>query len=146
MLPFVSALDVIDPVTAADVGIAVEIVISIDVYVTAAPAAAPAPVSAVPVTYRHTNSKTYKAGSHISARWIINRRIGVHRVRIPVNNNGIVLWYINNFRVRLLDNDHFFALNYLGLNLHLFARLECSFLLSLYSHSLDRVHYVLFLR
>jgi hypothetical protein len=48
VLPFIPALNVVDPVTSTDVRVAVEIVVHVDVDVVVSPARVPTPTSSSP--------------------------------------------------------------------------------------------------
>jgi hypothetical protein len=67
VLPFIAATaiaaDVVDPVSTADVRIAVEVVVPIDVDIAATPTTAPAPTATPGGTHGPTNAKRDCAGS-----------------------------------------------------------------------------------
>src|SRR5690242_4121277 len=109
----VTALDIVHAITTADVRIAIEIVIHVDVDIAAAPTATPTPAAAPRRTHGQTNTKRDGAGrNHGPGRgWIINRRIRIGRS--AVHDCRVVRRHINNLRIRLLDHNYFFALDYL---------------------------------
>ncbi len=139
---------VVDPVTALDVRVAVEVVIHVDIDVVATPAATPTPATAPPCgTHRNTDSKgDCTRGNHSSCRIrrIVNRRIRIGRR--AVNDCGIVAGHIDDLWIRLLDDDHLLVLHRLRLDLELLARLQCARALCLLAHALYRVHDVSLLR
>jgi hypothetical protein len=52
---------------------------------------------------------------------------------------------LDHLRARLLNNDHLFVLNRLGLYLHLFVRLQ-ALILGFLAHALDCRHHIRLLR
>src|SRR6186997_788159 len=98
----VATLNIIDPVTTADVRVAIEIVVDVDVDVIASPAGVPAPPAASPGSADgNSNAERDRARRNHSSR---RRRVVDWRVRVnrsAVNNRGTVGGHIDHLRIRL---------------------------------------------
>jgi hypothetical protein len=149
VLPFVSAAtiaaDVIHAIAAADVCIAIEVVVHVDVDIAASPAATPTPTAAPRSAHGQTDAKRDCACcNHCSRRWwIVNWWIRISRC--AVYNRRVIGRHVNNFRIRLFDHNHFLALNDLRLHFLLLVRRQRPRVLRLIPHTLDRVHHVFLL-
>jgi hypothetical protein len=134
------------PVAAANVGIAIEIIVVIDIDgVVAAPAAPIAPTATPHCAHRDTNAERYRHPRRIvSGRRVVNRRIGVHRWSI--HHDWIVRRYVHHLRIRLLDDNRALVFDDLGLYFLLLTRLQIASTLSLLTHPLDCIHHIVLLR
>jgi hypothetical protein len=133
-------------VAAANVGIAIEIIVVIDIDgVVAAPAAPIAPTATPHCAHRDTNAERYRHPRRIvSGRRVVNRRIGVHRWSI--HHDWIVRRYVHHLRIRLLDDNRALVFDDLGLYFLLLTRLQIASTLSLLTHPLDCIHHIVLLR
>lgn len=135
MLPLAPAL------AAIDVRIPVEIVIVVDVDVSTAP------IAITPVV--RPCGPQDDAGPHRESHPRHVSWIGIRVIRIcgrPVNNRRIVGGDVNNFRVRLLNNDDLLAsLHRLSFHSLLLAGLQSSFASRLSAHALHCIQHILLL-
>ena len=107
VLPFTAAhvgaipsLYVVHAITAADIRVAIEVVIHIDVDVITSPTAPPAPAAASPCSadcHSHTEGDRTRC-NYCSGRiwWVVNRWVWIDRRTI--NNRRVVRGNINNLR------------------------------------------------
>src|SRR5262245_3085930 len=113
VLPFVTSIA--DAGTAADVGaisatevgIAVEIIVYVDINVVMSPPTAPAPAAAPRSSHCHTDTKGDGAsGDHCPGRVgrVVNRGIRIRRRSI--NDCRIIAWHINHLRVCLFHHNY----------------------------------------
>ena len=123
--------------------VAVEIVIVVDVDV-----AAVVPIAITPVVVRPGSSQD-DASPHGESHSRHVSRIGIWVIGIggrAVNNRRIIGRNVNNFRVRLLnDDDLLVAFHRLGFHRLLLARLQRACALGLGAHALDRSQNILLL-
>jgi hypothetical protein len=128
------------PVAAANIGVAVEIVVLIDVnIVVATPAAAPAPAATPHCAHHYADAKRDgEAGRIVSGRRIVDGGIGVDRRAI--DHDGIIRGHVDDLGIRLLDHDDTFVFDDLGFHLLLLGGFQISFALSFLAHSLDCIH------
>jgi hypothetical protein len=127
------------PVAAANIGVAVEIIVLINVNIVAAPTAAPTPASAPHCAHHYADAKRDgETGRIVSGRRIIDGGIGVDRRAI--DHDGIIRGHVDDLGIRLLDHDDTFVFDDLGFYLLLLGRFQISFVLSFLAHSLDCIH------
>jgi len=128
-------------IASADICVAIEVVVAVDVDVVAAPTAVPAITSAPERSHRHTDTKGESHPSCvISWRRIIDRRIRVRRG--APHHRGIVRRYVNDFRTCRLDYNHAFVIDRLCFYLLLLGRLQIALLLGLLPHALYSGHHI----
>src|SRR5262249_15782288 len=105
VIPLITAAitNVVDAITALNVGIAVEVVIHVHVDVVAAPAATPTPAAAPGGAHGQPDSERDRTGGdHRSGRWICIRRVIDWWIRISgrrVDVLWIVRWDVDDLRV-----------------------------------------------
>ena len=143
MLP-VSAAALTGSIALASVDIvnivAIEIVVVVDRYVTAA-----VPIAIAPAT----SPSCAHCNAHSESERSVTRRINVWvRIRRRAIDHGwIVLWNVNNLRIGWLDNDYLFSsFNGLRFDCLLRGRLQISGAFRLSAHALNRVHHISLLR
>jgi hypothetical protein len=127
------------PITGVDV-IFVEVVIVVDVYVTAAVPIAVAPSSSPCRAKRQSGSKSERS---------ITRRIGVW-IRISglpaVNDRRTILRNVNDLWVRRFNDNHFLVVDCLRFDFLLRTCLQIPCALRFRAHALDRIHHIRLLR
>jgi hypothetical protein len=139
----IAAADVCCSIAAADVGIPIEIVIDVYVYVIMPPSAAVTPASAPGGAHSYSNAEGNRHPRHGPARrW----RRGVRVNGRAVNYCWIVAGNIDDLRIRLLNYDNGFVFHHLGLDLLLLGGFQISFFLCLLAHALHRIHDIALLR
>jgi hypothetical protein len=132
-------------IACADIRVAIEIVIAINVDVVAAPPAVPAITPAPKRSHRHTNTeRDCHACGVIPRRRIVDRRIRIDWR--TVHRDWIIGGHIHNLRTRRLDDDYTFVIDRLRLHLLLFGRLQIALLLGLLPHALHGRHHITLLR
>jgi hypothetical protein len=133
-------------VAAANVRIAIEIIVVIDIDgVVAAPAAAPAPAATPHCAHRDTNAERDRHPRRVVSRWrVVNRRIRVYRWSI--HHHWIVRRHIHHLRIRLFDDDRALVFDDLCLYFLLLTRLQIASTLSLLTHALNCIHHIVLLR
>jgi hypothetical protein len=133
------------PTAAANVRVAIEVIVDVDVDIATTPAAAPAPPATPHCAHRDTNAERYRHPRRIvSRRRVVNRRIGVHRW--PIHDRRIVRRHVHHLGIRLFDDDRALAFNDLCLYFLLLTRLQIAGFLSLLAHTLNCFHYIGLLR
>ena len=142
----IATLNVVYTVATANVGIAIEVVVDVDVDIAASPTTAPTPTTAPRGSHGHTDAEGNCTGGNDRSRrwWVVNRRIWI--CGRTIDNSRVVRRNVNNLRIRLLDHDHFFALNGLGHNFLLLVGGQCTTVLGLVAHPLNRIHHIFLLR
>lgn len=123
------------PVNIVDV-VAVEIVVVVNRYITAAVPIAVTPRASPRRAHRNTGSEGKR-----SVTWRVRVRIRINRRR-TVNDGWTVLGNVNSLRIRWLNHDHFFVLNRLRFDFLLCACLKVAGSFRLLAHSLNGIHYV----
>jgi hypothetical protein len=132
-------------IAAADVRVAIEIVISVDVDVVAAPAAPPAPTTAPERTHHHANAKGDRSsGGVVAPAGVIERIVRIDRRTI--HHHGIVRRHVHDFGICLLNHDHALGFDNFGLNFLLFGCLQAPLVLSFLAHALHGIHHIALLR
>lgn len=128
-----------DAVSIADVCIAKEVIVVVDVDIVSAPSGVPAPTSAPERSHRYTGAE-----GQCHPGCVVTRRIWIHRG--APHHHRIVGRYVNNFLTRWLDYDHSFVIGCLGLHFQLLGRFQMATFLRLFPHALDRRHHIALLR
>lgn len=128
-------------IAAVNVGIPVEVIVDVDVHVVVAPTTAPTPSTAPHGAHRDTHAeRNCHACGVITWGRIVNRRVWINGRAI--HDDGVVGRNVNDFGVRLLDDDHFFLLDNLGLYFLLVARFQVARLFGFFPHALHGFHHV----
>jgi hypothetical protein len=124
---------------AVDIRVPVKTVIYIDVNIIASPTGVPSPAATTPEgAHRKACTPRNRSARVIAGRRIINRRIWINRR--TVNDDRIVARYVDNFRIRLLNNNNLFFLNHLGFHFHLLTGFQVPLVLSFLTHPLHSIH------
>jgi len=132
-------------IACADIRIAIEIVVAINVDVVAAPPAVPAITSTPERSHRHTDAKRDCHPCGVVPRWrIVDWRIRIHRRSI--DRDRIVGGHIYDLRTRRLDDDYALVIDRFRLHLLLLGRLQIALVLGLLPHALHGRHHVTLLR
>jgi hypothetical protein len=150
VLPFVSALidtvtalNVVNAVTPANIRVAVEIVIHVYVDVVATPTGSPAPAAAPCSTHRNANTERDRARGDYGTRRVsrvIDRRIWINRRAI--DNRRVIGRHVNDLWVSLLNHDDSFVFYDLGFDFLLLVRSQSPGSFCLRPHSLNGVHHI----
>jgi hypothetical protein len=132
--------------TVADVCVAIEIVVVIDVdVVVPTPTTPTAPTTAPHRPHHHANAKRNRHSSGIISRGrIVDGRIGIDRR--PVHHCRVIAGHVHHLRIGLFDNDDALVFDDLGFHFLLFVGLQVPFFLSLFAHPLNCSHDVALLR
>src|SRR5262245_55643325 len=122
VLPLVAATPVaadVGSVAAADVRVAVEVVVHVYVNLTGAPTAAPRHAASAPrrghggANSKRSGARRYNCSGPVVGR-VVDRRIWIDRWAVDVLR--AVGRDVHNFGTRLFDNDYLLALDCSGLN------------------------------
>ena len=144
MLPTTAATASIHAVAAADVRVAVEIVVYVDGNIIVSPAAAIAPTAMISGSHCHTDTESNGHPGHVSAGWrrwwIDNRRIRINGR--TVDDGRIVSRHIDDLRVGLLNDNDLLALDNFCFHFLLLSGLKIARVLGLFPHPLNGIHHV----
>jgi hypothetical protein len=123
----------------ADVRIAIEIVVVVDVNVIATPATTPAPTAAPKRSHHHSDAEGDRhARGVVTPGRIVNRRIRIHRG--TVDYYGIIRRYVYDLRIGLFDHDYALVFYDLCFHFLLLGGLQSAFVLCFPTHALNSVH------
>jgi len=130
--------------TSDAAGGAIEVVVVIDIDISTAPAATPAPTAAPPGSHHDSGAECECGSCRVVTGRIVDGRVWI--LRRTVCSYRLVRRHVHDFWIGGLNNNHAPVINYAGFHFLLFGRVQNTLALRLLTHALNGIHQLALLR